>query len=557
MFWLGLALMVLSACADEVPTEALGLPLPAPEIESLSVGALAVGDELGVFGSGFVDDDQGYVEVTFRGIYRLEDGSEEPVYLTVPLLARDEASVVWEQFGPFEIPFTRAGNELGVFDGEVLATNVGWDGERRRQRSTPAQVTLEVLPSLIIRDLHAVGETFEASCLFVTTRLINLVPYQLRVEAVGFEPEAFVYTASAGLIVDDEPQEEPTVFEHVALGSVDTFGMFESFRFAEVPASTPLYRGSISVEAFTEDGDVHHRVLQLGVHQPLFVRLSNRLEMAEIMEPRPVSSCMSGGITGRDVSYSETNTETRTISATHSMTSGWTESYTEEHTETYGESSTDGGSSSQGGSSTEGGSESVTNRIGFSTTDEENWNWNVHGEVMAGAEGGFGPFAKAKASVTVGGGHDWGGSHSSTSSQDNTTSSESSWSNSSSWNSSATWSDTVSFSEAVSLVEQHQESISEAMSETWIVSSSTSESLNYRAFLIPNHFGIFYRQTTRWIRRGEVVALDLCGNETVVGEFVLNDYTWAPDLAVGTECPPESTLPEAQCLVEPCEEVAW
>lgn len=534
-------MVMLSACISgdfEWSSETL---IPVPHIEALSAYSASVGDELQFFGEGFIDEDLGYTEVMFRGVFR-HDGIEEPVNLALPLASNDTTTLTWGRFGPYRVPFGRAGNELGVFEGEVVATNFTWDGMQQRQLGIPHQITFNVEPSLVIRDLAAVGEDFESDCAFIGTRLINFVPYRMRVEAVGFEPEAFVYTIGEGLLNGTAASDGATTFEHMAVSSVDSLGVVESIRFAGVPEGTPIYSSSISVEALGSSGEVFDQLILLGVHQPLYVRYLGTMEMAEIMEPRPVSSCMSGGINGADVTYSETTTDTRTISTTHSLTSGWTESYTEQHTSTYGESASDGGSSSTGGS------DSSTNRIGFSTTDTENWSWNVHGEVMVGAEGGFGPFASAKAEVRVGGGHDWGGSHS------ETTSGDYSSTHTSNWNEAVNWNNTVSFSEAVSLAEQHQASISESMSETWTVSSSLSESLNYRSYLLPNTYGLFYRQTTRWILRAEIVALDLCGNESVIGEFVLNDYTWAPDLAMGPECPPTSTLPPAGCLIEPCDE---
>ncbi len=50
--------------------------------------------------------------------------------------------------------------------------------------------------------------------------------------------------------------------------------------------------------------------------------------------------------------------------------------------------------------------------------------------------------------------------------------------------------------------------------------------------------------------------MDLCGNETVVGQILLSDYTWAPALGVGLECGatlPEAGFPEAECFVAPCD----
>jgi hypothetical protein len=515
------AALAFAACDDDTTTPPSVTPPPTPAILSLSRTAVAVGDELRFTGSGFIDPEQGYTVVTFRGVYS-HDGVEEQVNRDVRVSRVDDATVSWLRFGPYRIPFTAAGNQLGTFSGEVFATNYTNDGREQRQTAPFQAVSIEVLPSLIVRDMNASGDDWSSDCVNVGTRLVNYVPYRVSVEAVGFDAEEFTYTVSSGLLDwDDQPSSEPTTFTHVAGGSVDSLGDVELIRFAEVPLGVPVYRASISVVATSATGDRFEQLLMMTVHQPLFVRYRGGVEVAEMMEPEPVSSCMPGGSTGRDVAYSEQTTDTRTISTSNTLTQGWQNSYTEQHTDSYGESG------------------SEANAIGFSSSDTETWNWNVHGDVMVGAEGGFGPFAKAKAEVRVGGGHDWGGS-----STETTTGQQ-------------TWTQTSSYSEAISLTEQNQESISQAMTVSQTDSTSYTTSLGYRGYLLPNQYGVFYRQTTRLIRRAEIIAMDLCGNETIVGEFIMNDYTWAPDLAMDALCPPfpESALPEAQCLIPPCEEV--
>lgn len=517
----GLAALLLAACGEDTETPPGVTPPPTPAIDALSRSTVAVGDELRFTGSGFIDPELGYTVVTFRGVYA-HDGVEERVNRDVRVSRIDESTASWLRFGPYRIPFTAAGNQLGTFTGEVFATNFTHDGREQRQTAPFSAVSLEVLPSLIVRDMNASGDDWSSDCVNVGNRLVNYVPYRVSVEAVGFEPDEFTYTVSSGLLDwDDRPTTEPTTIRHAAGGSIDSLGDIETIRFAEVPLGVPVYRASISVNATNTAGDRFEQLLMLTVHQPLFVRYRGGVEVAEMMEPVPVSSCMPGGDTGRDVAYSEQTTDTRTISTSQTLTQGWTNSYTEQHTDTYGESGAE------------------ANMIGFSSSDTETWNWNVHGDVMAGAEGGFGPFAKAKAEVRVGGGHDWGGSSTETTQGQQS------------------WTQTSSYSEAVSLTEQNQESISQAMTVSQTDSTSYTTSLGYRGYLLPGQYGVFYRQTTRLIRRAEIVAMDLCGNETTVGEFVMNDYTWAPDLAMGPDCPPfpESALPEAVCLIPPCEEV--
>ncbi|MCA9541223.1 MAG: hypothetical protein KC620_20120, partial [Myxococcales bacterium] len=114
-----------------------------------------------------------------------------------------------------------------------------------------------------------------------------------------------------------------------------------------------------------------------------------------------------------------------------------------------------------------------------------------------------------------------------------------------SWN----LSDGVSASEAVS------EGMSEVEARTWVTSESLATRQSLRGFIPRTKVGIFYRQTSRWVRRAEVRTYDLCGLANHAGELQFNEWTWAAELAIGDDCssePPASELPEAQCYISPC-----
>ena len=117
--------------------------------------------------------------------------------------------------------------------------------------------------------------------------------------------------------------------------------------------------------------------------------------------------------------------------------------------------------------------------------------------------------------------------------------------------SSRTW----NLSEGVSDSEVVSESEQVAYDSTISNSSQESVTQSFSAFIPRGQMGIFYRQTTRWVRRAEVRSFNLCGVAQHVGELQFNEYTWAPDLAVAPSCedkPPAPALPEAACYIPPC-----
>jgi hypothetical protein len=144
--------------------------------------------------------------------------------------------------------------------------------------------------------------------------------------------------------------------------------------------------------------------------------------------------------------------------------------------------------------------------------------------------------AAVEASVTMSVGRNWGqnGSHTNedTVGRDYTSSDTESW----------------------ALSDSNSHSISKGGQDFWTVTSSTSTAVAFSGDILAGQFAVFYRQTTRLAYPGSVVAYDLCGTPTVVGESMFFDYTWAVELAQGEACPPfpRSSLPAAQCFVSPC-----
>jgi len=576
---------------------------PAPAIFGLGSDRVAVGEPLRLLGEDLPGIDLGWVDVTFAGDFIPADGTERlAVDLTVALAADEEGNVVWDAFGAHRVPFGR-GHQLGTFEGWVYGTVRYYDGAAVTQDpDTWALVSLEVKPSVVVTDFRAVGDTWVADCAEPSVNAINGIPYGLRVKALGFTPVEARFRITEGLLIDGEVTRETT--EVRATMEEDDAAIL--LRFAAVPQHTDGFAVGVAIELVDETGGVHQIDYPVTVRRAMQIYFGRAMELAELYEPVPVSGCIPGGAAGVASTYSESHSETRTRSVAHTVSRDWTRTYGEQHTETYGTAGSMGGSEAAASSvtvtdmSTEGGSETVTDMFSDSTTrtrttsidfneastDSYGWSVNsevfgeVNGSVTVGASGGI-PLGvlevkgEATAGFVVGGrrgsGETGGTSRtsgisagstdtaSSTSTESQSRAAGSHWARSqtyaesNSFTRTDTWNTTKSFSEASTQSHSIAMSLGESDTETFSVSTTDAEALHTTSEVFAGQFGMWFRQTTRLARRGTIVAYDLCGNGSAVGDVNLNDWTWAPDLAIATTCPPEPNFPEAECRISPCE----
>jgi hypothetical protein len=261
-------------------------------------------------------------------------------------------------------------------------------------------------------------------------------------------------------------------------------------------------------------------------------------------------------------------------------------------------------------------SNSVSNgessNISFNTSDGENWSWDINesqtqgsansntnssntsvsGSVTTGFSGeGSLPFlakASGKVEVSAGVSRGWGNSNSSTESESNSNSrgyssggttqngrtygsvqnDSRSHSLSGSYVLSSSTSNSITESSGLSSgrVWNMSESIasgktvttgnSESLAETLVASSSSSTTFSYSAYIPRGRYGIFYRQTSRYVKLSEVITYDLNGFPHHSGFVSMNTWAWAPELSIGEDCNnmPEPNLPEATCHIPPCGE---
>ena len=72
------------------------------------------------------------------------------------------------------------------------------------------------------------------------------------------------------------------------------------------------------------------------------------------------------------------------------------------------------------------------------------------------------------------------------------------------------------------------------------VSSTESQALRFSPErLLPNNWGVYYRQTQKLHRKARLVQHGACGDAIPIGEVTVTDWTWSPDFSQRTgNCPP-------------------
>ncbi len=257
-------------------------------------------------------------------------------------------------------------------------------------------------------------------------------------------------------------------------------------------------------------------------------------------------------------------------------------------------------------------SQGESSNISFNTTDGENWSWSldegssetqgqsqgqntntsVNGSTTVGVSGeGSLPFlakASGKVEVSAGVARGWGDTSSTSSSETSSlnrgystggslqsgrtfgsvqndsrshslsgsyvlsSSNSNAISESSSLSSSKVW----NMSESVSSGKVITEGNSESVAQTIVNSSSSTTTFSYSGYIPRGRYGVFFRQTSRYVKLSEIITYDLNGFSNHARFIMMNSWAWAPELSVKESCEEaiESSLPIAECLIPPCGE---
>jgi hypothetical protein len=501
-------LLILSACTFDPQTHTRS-PSPGesvlspPSVAAISAQTIHIGDPLDIMGSGFIPADQGEVEVTFRGSYSPFGERPDVANYTVRAVAVSDTLLHIEHFGPYRVPFTRGGNEIGLFTGGVFATNLSVDGahQARQDESSWPMVQLTIAPSLVVSQVVARGASWSASCIEPSSELLELIPYRFRAETAGFDAPQIRYSLSGALLSDTSTMANTpqilgvtTSFVHQTLGPVDVLGAGERIAFAEVPYGVNTYQTTLLIEALDDHASpLAHLEVALVVHRPIEIADSQSTQAIERYAPVIEPPCRDARADAISMSYAETEHEGHLRSLQLALTPMFWDSYGQTLAASY-----------------EGG-DAKHNTIGFAMSAPLEISWNVGGDQFGGGKLEMIDLAKAGFAldgVAIG---------------------------------TKSYSDAVAASHAIT-------------SGPWIASSENAMSGTTSGMIPSGRSGVFYRQAQRVHRSATVLARDLCGGSASIGQAVLEDWTWQAELAVGASCspPPPSSL-TAACLVTPCE----
>ena len=537
-----------------------------------------------------------------------------------PTVSHDAANpseqiLTWRRFGPFANPFT-GDARIGRFEGTVAAVRQDDDGTETRTTRMPLE--LDIKPSIVIEGFQPLGAECASPApralaglayqLKVRASGIQPTRFVYEISKIGANEglTRIVHDFGRGNPVADDVlgREEAVIFNPVKedlqfyVTDIRVIATDDSGRSVETAIPLTVHR-PIEVR-FTGEQEVAQ------VYEP---------EPVSGCIPGSIGAEVSYEETRTETRQRSVSV---TVSSDWRQSSGRTVSEELRDGVSVGESSSRslGGAEWEGSTSEEtmgvSFSRNTANDVNFSTRDGETWGWNVNegesnedyesrmnmvfgegswsGTVGASAEGSIPGFAKATGStettvgVTAGAstagttgtrsrvsresGYSMGGSRDETRSFGTTTSERESqrmsgsfalstsrqrrFNDTESRNDSRTW----SFGSGTSESETISEGMSESESSTWQTSETLATSQSYSGRIPRTKVGMFYRQTTRFVRRAEVRTYDLCGLATHAGELQFNEWEWAPDLAIGDDCslePPESKLPQARCYIPPCD----
>lgn len=263
-------------------------------------------------------------------------------------------------------------------------------------------------------------------------------------------------------------------------------------------------------------------------------------------------------------SFTDTTSEGESSNISYNINDGesWSWSLGESSSSTEGQTQTEGRNTGVNGSTTVGVSgegslpflAKASGKVEVSAGVSRNWNSsnsNSSSETT-GESRGYTTSGSTQEGRTFGSVQNDSRSHSLSGAYVLSSSTSSSISESSSLSSGRVW----NMSESISSGKVITEGNSESISQTIVNSNSSSTTFSYNGYIPRGRFGVFFRQTSRYVKISEIISYDLNGFAQHAGLIIMNSWAWAPELSIDNTCEDAmiSSLPEVECLIQPCGE---
>jgi hypothetical protein len=308
----------------------------APRVIALSRYTASVGNTVTAYVKNLPAPSKGVVTLHFRGKYSRSDGSIGSVNLVTQTKRIDQSTVRWTDFGPFSNPFDAETNMIGTFNGTVSPRVILSTGKVVEGPATTLR--FKVLPSIVIEQF----EPTTADCGgYPAKRAFGGQSYRVRARAIGFVPAGFAYTLQVPKIEssvspddnlvhakllrkqDGSPDWTIATLVHLTSSDRDVADGADAVKLPPVPDELRAYNMMLSVDALDAAGHDVRANLIMRTQQAVDFSSEGAYQLAELEEPRPVSTCMPGGAVGRWANYTDTSIETAARNLSFTLSQSW------------------------------------------------------------------------------------------------------------------------------------------------------------------------------------------------------------------------------------------
>jgi hypothetical protein len=536
-----------------------------PHLLALSAYSGSLGTPIEAFMSNPPPGDARKIELVFNGTFTQPNGTATPVSITQETTRTEAGAMRWTTLGPFSNPFLPNKPDIGVFSGKAGVRVTNADGSTTDD-ANPIPMNFEVRPSIVITDLQPTT----ATCAQPALRLIGNMSYKMKAETIGFNATHIDYSFTTPSMAADDLGKpvldfnsdgkmitHETKLSHPLVGNADAVAGSEALRLPPVPDNVNNYGVVFAVTASDDAGHSVTSVFGMTAHRPLEVYYDGRYELSQIYPATPVSGCMPGGQQGRSATYTESHAEQKSRTLSLTLSRSLTQSNENNWSTSDGKTVEHGTTNTDGYSHMHGTENSFTFSQEHSDSNGVSTNWS-DGDSMGGSAGvGFDFFASVSASGnyehnSMNGG---GSEHSSNDGWSKGTSNSTLDQSTTDHQTATTDSTSVQTTNTKGGSQSTQDQTGINQDNSWTVQSTDTIDRNYQGTVIAGTWGTWYRQMVRFTRRAFVLEFNKCGQGDVMGDMTLQDYTWAPDLALGEKCPPfpQTNFPAPQCFTAPCD----